>query len=75
MRAEESRLEGEPGTRRHFFNVGFKGQRAILHARGGEPGDQATVNRVIIRLCIQLLQEAIHKCNSALTGIIKTHGL
>ena len=22
--------------------MGFKGQRAILHARGGEPGDEAT---------------------------------
>ena len=25
-----------------LFLVGFKGQRAILHARGGEPGDEAT---------------------------------
>ena len=24
-----------------LFYVGFKGQRAILHARGGEPGDEA----------------------------------
>ena len=24
--------------------MGFKGQRAILHARGGEPGDEANLD-------------------------------